>query len=222
MNRTISHVPVQETPFQSLVRQLGEQEFRRRLWHFLPGVIALTMAGVPHRETVRLWVMVLVVICGIFLPALAAIRYQRLYCRSECENLGPSIFGYVLPLSVLCLLFRSHIEIPLTVAAIIAFGDGSATLVGLLVRGAKVPWNAAKSWAGLFAFAVCGSLLASTVYWIAARHHADFSHAFLCVAPVVAVCSFLETLPLKLNDNITIGCSSALLLVAMQTWVIGW
>lgn len=206
---------------QTLVEHLGEKELRRRLWHFFPGFLVLAATTVPHRETVRLWVMLLIVICGIVLPAWLAIRHQRSYQRRHGENLAPSILGYVIPVSILSLLFRSHIEIPLTVTSIIAFGDGSATLAGLLLGRGKIPWNPQKSWAGLVAFLTVGSLLASTVYWLAAGPLMTFPQAMLCVVPVVAVCGFLETLPLKLNDNLTIGCSASLLLVGMQLWLFG-
>lgn len=221
MHRTASHIRNFELRSLELGRQLGEQELRRRLWHFLPGIIAICLAMVPHRPTVRLWVMLLVIACGIYAPALIAIYYQRTYRRCRSENPAPSILGYVLPLSILCVLCRSHIEIPLTVAAIIAFGDGSATLIGLLIHGAKVPWSRKKSWAGMGAFAVCGSLLASCVYWIAGQPAVNFPQAFICVTPVVLICSLLETLPLKLNDNITVGCSSAVLLMTIQLLLYG-
>lgn len=222
MNRPFSSATSPVSVFELLAHQLGEQELRRRMWHFLPGVIALALASVPHRETVRLWVMVMLVLFGILVPAWAAIRYQRTYRRGPRENIAPSILGYVIPLTLLCLLCRSHVEIPLAATAIIAFGDGSATLTGLLLRGRKVPWNSRKSWAGLIAFAVVGTVMSATVFWVGAYHYATFAQALLCVAPVVALCSVLETLPLKLNDNITIGCTAAVLLPVMQLAVLGW
>jgi len=222
MNRTAKRFRTSGSLLGMLTHQLGEQEARRRLWHFFPGMIALALATAPHRETVRLWVMVLIVTGGILIPAWAAIRYQRAYQRRVGENPIPSILGYVLPVSILCLLYRSHIEIPLTVTAIIAFGDGSATLMGLLNGKNKVPWNPRKSWAGLCAFLVVGTLMASMVYWISAQGTMTFPQTLACVLPVVAICGVLETLPLSINDNITIGCSAGILLVLFQRMTLGW
>lgn len=208
------------TPWlHSLTQHLGEQEVRRRLWHFSPGVLALALTIVPHRETIRFWVMLLIVICGIFLPAWAALRHQRACQRRTGENLAPSILGYVIPVSILALLFRSHVEIPLTVTAMIAFGDGSATLLGLLAGRSKLPWNSRKSWAGLCAFLAVGTLMTSTVYWLAAHGSVTFPEAVLYLMPVVALCSVVETLPLKLNDNLTVGFAASVLLVLMQFWM---
>lgn len=198
------------------------QEMRRRLWHFFPGVLAFTLPVIPHMETVRLWVMLVIVAFGIILPALAAIRYQRAYCRSLDEDIAPSIFGYVIPLTLLCLMCRSNLEIPLAVAAIISFGDGCATLVGILTRGPRVPWNARKSWAGLVSFMVMGSLMATAIYWAEANPHVPLTTALLVVAPVVMICGLVETLPLKLNDNLTVGFTAAALLLVQQTLIVGW
>jgi len=205
-----------------LATRLGEQELRRRLWHFFPGMIALALATAPHRETVRLWVMLVIVTCGIVMPALAAIRYQQAYRRKPGENPAPSILGYVIPISILCLIFRSHVEIPLAVTTIIAFGDGAATFTGLLARGAKLPWNPEKSWAGMFAFMVLGSVATCGVYWMAASQPLEPAQVLLCVVPVVLCCSLLETLPLRVNDNITVGCVSSLLLITLRTLITGW
>jgi len=218
MDRTAKRFHLSSPRLQLLIHQLGEQEARRRLWHFFPGMIALALATAPHQETVRLWVMLLIVIGGILLPAWMAIRCQQAYRRRMEASSVPSILGYVIPVSILALLCRSHIEIPLTVTAIIAFGDGSATLVGILKGKIKIPWNSHKSWAGLFAFLIIGTLMASLVYWISASSNVAYPQALTCVLPVVAICSLLETLPFALNDNITIGVSAGILLV-LEQWI---
>lgn len=222
MNRIAGHARGEASWLQVIESRIGEQEFRRRLWHFLPGVIAFGLSGVPHLPTIRLWVMLLLVAFGVMLPAWLAIRYHKRYCRSKNENIVPSILGYVIPVSILALLFRSNVAIPLGVAGIIAFGDGSATLLGLLTQGRRIPWNTKKSWAGLFGFVLVGTVLASTIFWIAAPSTIGLLSAMLCVGPVVLVCALLESLPLKMNDNLTVGLTSAVLLPMMSLLVFGW
>jgi dolichol kinase len=207
---------------QRLGSRLSAQEFRRRLWHFMPGAIALTIPLVPHQEVVRLWVMLLMVGLLIILPALAAIRYQRMYARHGEQDCSASIFGYVLPLSLMALLFRGQLELPLAVTAIISFGDGSATLTGLLTRGARLPWNRQKSWAGMMAFILIGTIMASLLYWAEADPAVSIFQALVIVGPVAALCAVVESLPLKANDNITVGWVAALLMVLQQTLLVGW
>jgi len=200
---------------------LGAQETRRRLWHFLPGLIALMLPLIPHQEVVRLWVMLIIVAFGIIVPAMLAIRYQHVYTRHQSEDIAPSIFGYVIPLTVLALLFRGTLEIPLAVAAIISFGDGSATLCGLLTRSQRLPWNPKKSVAGLAAFLVMGTLFATFLYWVEASPAVAPWTAFLVVGPVVLVCALVESLPSKVNDNMSVGLVAALLLILQQSLIIG-
>jgi dolichol kinase len=203
-------------------RRISAQELRRRLWHFSPGLMAFAIQAIPHRDPVRFWMMLVIVPLGILLPGLAAMRFQRAYRRHPEEDVSPSLLGYVVPLSILCLLFRGHLEIPLAVTAIIAFGDGTATLVGLLTRGPRIPWNQRKSWAGTVSFMLAGFIAASMIYWIEATPSIPLPTVALCLAPVVATCALVETLPLQVNDNITVGLSASILLLISQTLIVGW
>lgn len=210
------------SPMRLLTGRIGAQELRRRMWHFFPGVLAFAIQMIPHRDPVRYPVMLLIVALGIVLPAYVAIRSHRYFRRHPEEDFAPPILGYALPLAVLCLLFPGHLELPLAVATIIAFGDGSATLVGLLTRGKRLPWNPRKTWLGAGAFLVFGTLLATTIYLREATPAVAPATAFLCVAPVVFVCAVMETLPLRWNDNLTVGTTAGLLLIVTQTLVVGW
>ncbi|HWL07710.1 MAG TPA: hypothetical protein VNQ76_04850 [Planctomicrobium sp.] len=204
-----------------LADRLGAQEIRRRFWHFFPGIAVMAVPLVPHQEVVRLWVMLLVVTGGIILPALLAIRHQQGFVRYSQEEISPSVFGYVIPLAILFLLFRGALEIPLAVAAIISFGDGSATLCGLLTRGPKLSWNPRKSVAGLFAFMTVGTVLATSLYWVEAGPQVSLLTSLLVVAPVVVICAFVESLPTKWNDNLTVGATASVLIVIQHALLVG-
>jgi dolichol kinase len=203
-------------------RNIGAQEFRRRLWHFFPGVLAFAIQPIPHRDPIRFWMMLIIIALGILLPGWAAIRFQRAYRRHPEEDVSPSLLGYIVPVSLLCLLFRGAIEIPLAVTAIIAFGDGTATLVGLLTRGPRIPWNRRKSWAGTCSFILAGFIASSMLYWLEATPAIPLGTVALCLAPVVVICAMIETLPLPVNDNISVGLSASILLLISQTIVVGW
>jgi dolichol kinase len=222
MSSTVS-APIRESRRASkLVTRLGAQEFRRRLWHFLPGVLALILTAVPHYDPIRLSSILLLLVVGIALPTLLALRNHCGYCRHPEEDGLPGVLGFTIPLSLLTLLCRAHPEIPLAATAILSFGDGSATLTGLLTRGPRVFWNRRKSVAGSLAFLVVGTTMATLIYWLEASPQIRLETVLLCVAPAVAVCAFVESLPLRINDNISVGFGSGLVLMLMQTLLIGW
>jgi phytol kinase len=110
----------------------------------------------------------------------------------------------------------------MTVAGIVAFGDGSATVAGLLFGDRKLPWNRHKSWAGAAAFILMGLPLATSIYWFASASHPTVAVALLCVAPAVLIAAIVESLPIRVNDNIFVGVSSAVMMIAMQGFIVGW
>src|SRR4029077_11059384 len=115
--------------------------------------------------------------------------------RAGERNCLPAILGYGITVIPMFLLFPSQPELALTVAGILAFGDGSATLVGLLVGRKKLPWNDRKSWAGVAAFIVAALPVALYIYWGTALPHISFGIALLCVVPPVLAGALVETVP---------------------------
>jgi len=205
----------------SAVETLGPCEFRRRLWHFAPGVLALggavasSLVKAPTHETLIL------VLCALALPV-AALCCQRSMRRADERNCLAAILGYSLIVIPLFLIFPSHRELAMTVAGIVAFGDGSATMVGMLFGDRKLPWNQHKSWAGAAAFILIGLPLAALTYWFASPAHPTVEAALLCVAPAVFIAAFVESLPIHLNDNVFVGIAAAATLIATQGLVVGW
>ncbi len=93
---------------------------------------------------------------------------RRLLREGERER-GFS-YGVVLyPAAVLALILVFHRRLELAAAAwaLLAFGDGMATVAGVALGGPRLPWNREKSWAGLFAFVLYGGLAAALlVRWV--------------------------------------------------------
>jgi uncharacterized protein (TIGR00297 family) len=94
---------------------------------------------------------------------------------------------------------------------ILALGDGSATLAGRAIGGPRWPWNREKTLVGSTTFAVIGGgggvFLA---WWCRDAVQPAPALAFTIVAPLVAavVASAVETIPIRLDDNLTVAISA--------------
>ncbi|MCH2203896.1 MAG: hypothetical protein MK102_18175, partial [Fuerstiella sp.] len=116
-------------------------------------------------------------------------------------------------------LFPQHLELSFALLAILAFGDGSATLFGLLIRGPTLPWNRKKSWSGLLAFVGVGSLMASWIYRGESLNPeaidvpVGFLTALMLVTPAVVVAALFESIDSRINDNIRVGTVGGLMLM---------
>ncbi len=201
--------------------RLGPKELRRRMWHFAPGVGALLTLAFPRQQPLELqWLVVTVAFCVVI--ACVAIHFQRTIRRPGEHDCLPSILGYAVAIIPLFFLFPAFPELPLTVAAIVAFGDGSATLVGRLAGDNKLPWNAHKSWLGTMAFVLAALPLATLIYWSESTPHKPLEAALFCVGPAVLATALVESLPFRCNDNIFVGGTAALSMIAMRGIVLGW
>ena len=116
----------------------------------------------------------------------------------------------------LILFFRSELHLAATAWAILAAGDGMATLVGVNLPGARLPWNRQKSVSGLAAFIVFGAVAAvGAMWWTAPDSPGGWMFAAAVLAAVVA--GFAETVPVSLDDNITVPVIAALVLWTTST-----
>jgi uncharacterized protein (TIGR00297 family) len=121
------------------------------------------------------------------------------------------------PLSVLLLIlvFRSRLDIVAAAWAIMACGDGAATLAGTHLGGPRLPWNAQKTWSGLLAFVAAASAGAVALsLWVAPSIVPAPPAGFTWWAPVIAaiVAAFVETIPIGLDDNLSVPVAAGLAL----------
>ncbi len=114
---------------------------------------------------------------------------------------------YPLMALVLIVIFRHQLVNAAVGWALMAFGDGLATLVGRSFPIASLPWNRAKSWGGMLAFLVGG--LAGVVA-VVRLFGAPLSAAIIAALVLSAI---METLPLGLNDNIVVPVAAATVLL---------
>jgi uncharacterized protein (TIGR00297 family) len=187
-------------------------ETRRQLVHILVGAGALLLPWLTWWQSA--------------LVAIAALLFNVIVL----PHLAPSVFrpgdldspvrsGIVIyPLAVLALIisFPSRPDIAAAAWGILAAGDGMATLAGTNVRTRPLPWNRAKSTVGLIAFVLFGWLAGSGLAaWTAAVHTPPW---WIVAAPGIAavIAGFVETAPIRLNDNISVPATAALVLWSLS------
>jgi len=158
-------------------------ETPRQLLHLLVGLFALLLRWLTWPQAALL-ASLAVAFNLIVLPHIA----PRVFRDADQNRRWTS--GIVLyPLAVLglILVFRSQLHLAATAWAILAAGDGMATLVGVNVPSARLPWNRDKSVAGLAAFILFGTAAAmGTLWWTAPAAPDAWMFATAAVAAVVA------------------------------------
>ncbi|HYU24897.1 MAG TPA: DUF92 domain-containing protein [Thermoanaerobaculia bacterium] len=122
--------------------------------------------------------------------------------------------GIVLYPAAVCALivvFNWHIEIAAVAWVLMAFGDGSATLVGRAMPIAPLPWNRQKSWGGVLAFLVVGGAAAFAMAMLF-----DGQPRMEALLLAIVASALAESLPLGLNDNVSVPFVAAGVLAAVS------
>ena len=187
-------------------------EIRRQLVHILVGTGALLLPWLTW------WQAALVAIAGMLFNVLVLPRIAPSVFRPGDLDVPVRSGIVIYPLAVLALIvcFPNRRDIAAAAWGILAAGDGMATLVGAHVRTPALPWNRAKSIGGLFAFVVFGWLAGSGLAaWTAVDETARW---WILAAPAIAavVAGLIETVPIRLNDNISVPASAALVLWSLS------
>lgn len=201
--------------------RMDSVEIRRRLVHILPGFLPLMLWRIFHHDPLS-WDARLILACVIGGIALATeVKYRQIARRGETHNRA-CILGYAVPVFALLVLVPAHAEMGFAALAIIALGDGMATVGGLLLKSPPLPWNREKSWAGFLCFLVFAGPWATVIYWGEARPVVEFRQAFLCCGSVTLVAAIAESVRSRIDDNIRVGVSVFLGLLLAQSVVFGW
>jgi uncharacterized protein (TIGR00297 family) len=186
----------------------GFSEIRRQITHILAGAFALLLRWLTVTQAAA------VAIAAIIFNLLVLPRVSRNVFRpGDLERVAESgVVIYPIAVLGLILLFPRRPDIAAASWAILAAGDGLATLVGAHVRSPKLPWNRDKSVAGLVAGAIgaaaAGAFLA---HWTSLGMSVPPPAWFLYAAPAAAAvaAAFVETVPIRLNDNISVPFTAA-------------
>lgn len=181
----------------------------RKAIHIAVGFLALALAWIPWR-TAAVIAAAAAILNWLVLHRLVGKRVAR-----DERGYDVGIILYPLAVCALILIFNWHIELAAVAWVIMAFGDGAATLVGRAMPIAPLPWNRGKSWGGTLAFIVVGGAGAIGT----ALYFGEPSIAAAAAAVVVA--AIVESMPLVLDDNITVpaAAGATLALLAVQPFV---
>jgi uncharacterized protein (TIGR00297 family) len=104
---------------------------------------------------------------------------------------------------VVVVVFREHLFFAALAWAMLAFGDGIATMAGRAWRIASLPWNPDKSWGGFLAFVLAGLAGGWAVaVWM------DYRAPLVVIAAALAS-AIVESLPLRIDDNVTVPLAAS-------------
>jgi uncharacterized protein (TIGR00297 family) len=187
-------------------------EHARQWVHIGSGAFAILLRWLTWRQAALLAIAALLFNL-LLLPRLGG---RQLYRPSDiARGFPPGILLYPLSVLLLILAFPSRPDIVAAAWAILAVGDGMATLVGHAATTNRLPWNRDKSVAGTTAFVVFGGLAGvALAWWVRPAVTPVPPIAFTLVAPLAAaiVAAFVESIPVKLDDNLTVPASAGTVL----------
>ncbi len=125
------------------------------------------------------------------------------------RSVSCGIVLYPVAVLLLILVFPNRLDLAAAAWGLLAFGDGMATVAGLALGRARLPWNREKSWCGFAAFIVAGAAASTALQeWV--RPTSSWKTTLGgCLAAAIAA-ALIESMPTGVDDNITVpvvgGC----------------
>ncbi len=202
-----------------VVDRIGVTEFRRRIFHMSPSLMPMALPFVPHHDVWGAPLLCILFLSTVTILVLSVVLGPFLVRNGEINWMG-AVLGYMGPVVGSLLLFPGRAEWGLMTLQILALGDGSATLGGLMIGGRRLPWNRKKTYSGLFCFAIVGSLAASYSFWGESRPGVPFAKALLICGVAAVSAAFVESLPIRSNDNLRVGTTALIVGIMMSLLVI--
>jgi uncharacterized protein (TIGR00297 family) len=137
-----------------------------------------------------------------------------LFRRGERESPWRSgVVIYPVTVLLLVLLFHRHMEIAGAAWAILAAGDSAAGFIGSRFGRTPIPWNRSKTAEGSCAFAAAAFGFSwAALVWMGRRP----LEAALLAATASLFAAFMESLPWRLDDNLTVPILSAIFLAGLM------
>jgi uncharacterized protein (TIGR00297 family) len=194
-----------------MTRARRSSEDGRQLVHVAMGGFALLLRYLSAAEGTVL-AGVAVAFNMYALPRIAGPLYRPVEARQRFLS---GITLYPVAVLVLLLTFPDRRDIVAAAWGVLAFGDGMATIAGRHIGSPRLPWNRDKSIAGTVAFVLFGGAAGSFLCWwcrstVIPPAYPWFSIWMPWVAAAAA--ALVETIPIRLNDNISVPATAAAVL----------
>ncbi len=178
-----------------------DSETVRKWLHLAPGLLAFGVRDLGQTGALACLTGLLAFNLWLF-PRLGGSRIWRPEERRRGE--APGIVLYPVALLILALGCRGRLEVLAGAWGMLAFGDAAATLVGRRWGRRPLPWNAGKSWVGTLAFSAASWLaLVVLVAWTAPGRYPT-APLLGALGAVAAISAVIESLPWKLDDNVSV------------------
>ena len=129
---------------------------------------------------------------------------------------GPLFYGIIFV--VMTLVYWKTSPIGIMALMLMCGGDGLADIMGRSIRSPKLPWNKYKSMAGSLGMFIGGWVLTALILaiFVASSVFAGpFTNYLLPITIIAVAATFVESLPLKDVDNITVTLAA----VALGSWL---
>jgi len=197
-----------------VVNDSMKSEYKRKAVHIGSSAFALLLRWFVFWQA-ALCALAAFLFNWLLLPRMGG---KNLY-RTDDHERGYPLGILIYPLSVLALvlLFPKRLYIVAAAWAIMAWGDGFASIFGKKFGVKKLPWNQDRSYAGSLAFLVLGGIAAVFfTYWVW-KQPPQPALWYLVVVPLLAtfLATIVETIPTGVNDNITVPLSAALFMYGL-------
>lgn len=184
---------------------------RRQLVHIAMGGAAFLLRVLGWWEAAALALSA--ILFNLYaLPRIAPSLFRQ---AEGLRRLSSGIVLYPLSVLLLILLFPTRPDIVAGAWAILAAGDGCATLVGRRFGRAKVPWNREKSIAGTAALMIGGGAAGALLCWWCRPPVMPPPYLWFSIgAPLLAAAAAaaVETIPIRLDDNLSVPFTAAAVL----------
>lgn len=198
-----------------VVERLGVTEFRRRLFHMSPALIPVGLPFIPHPDV---WGPILTGAILVFTAAASifAMTHAHLVKREGETEWRQAVLGYMATIVTPLLFFPGRAELGLMTLQIVALGDGSATLGGLMFGGRKLPWNPRKTVSGILSFILVGTLASTYSYWGEASPSVPILTVLAICSTAALAAAIVESLPIRSNDNFRVGSTALAVGIVMS------
>jgi uncharacterized protein (TIGR00297 family) len=171
-------------------------------------LVHISMLGFAFLLPILTWVQaagcaVLALLFNIFLLPRLAVDLRKRADQEPAANVWTGIVLYPLSVLALILLYRHHLHIAASAWAIMALGDGMASVAGESLHGPALPWNREKRWTGFVAFVFAGSLGAYVLArWVSPALPGDKVLVVSVTGAIVG--ALVESVPIRLDDNVSV------------------